>query len=211
MARWWRRDGRADARKGLVRITTWTSRDMAAKCQNGGQHMSQLARSDRALAWSRTEGDGERQLHSLFLGETKHPAMLGATGREAWGEIWARSSRCMTRCCWKSDLGRHFQMFFTRRLPRERSMSFGFQPILAEDGVSVEGIFAPAPRRPRRLLANGGSRHYATRRPFDRTAVRRGRLPGCGRGSERQPARYSICGNLPARRRGNERARVAGS
>src|SRR3984893_9784999 len=23
-----------------------------------------------------------------FLGETKHPAMLGAPGREAWGEIW---------------------------------------------------------------------------------------------------------------------------
>ena len=23
-----------------------------------------------------------------FLGDTKHPAMLGAPGREAWGEIW---------------------------------------------------------------------------------------------------------------------------
>src|ERR1700759_1355113 len=23
-----------------------------------------------------------------FLGDTKHPVMLGATGREAWGEIW---------------------------------------------------------------------------------------------------------------------------
>ena len=23
-----------------------------------------------------------------FLGETKHPAMLGAPGREAWSEIW---------------------------------------------------------------------------------------------------------------------------
>src|SRR5258706_5355892 len=55
MARWWWRDGRADARQGLVRITTWTSGDMVAKRQNGDQHLSQLARSDRALAWSRTE------------------------------------------------------------------------------------------------------------------------------------------------------------
>ena len=25
-----------------------------------------------------------------FLGEEKHPAVLGAPGREAWGEIWSR-------------------------------------------------------------------------------------------------------------------------
>src|SRR3981189_2371948 len=65
MARWWRRDGRAYARQGLVRITTWTAGDMVAKRQNGGQHMSQLARSDRALARSRTEASLQRYLHSL--------------------------------------------------------------------------------------------------------------------------------------------------
>src|SRR3982074_3671020 len=89
MARWWRRDGRAHARQGLVRITTWISGDMVAKRQNGGQHMSQLARSDRALAWSRTDARlVSNDTYLPFLGDTKHPAMRGAPGREAWGEIW---------------------------------------------------------------------------------------------------------------------------
>src|SRR5690349_8875746 len=39
--------------------------NLAAKRQNGGQHMPQFAFSDPALAWSRTTDHLQRHLHSL--------------------------------------------------------------------------------------------------------------------------------------------------
>src|SRR5436190_23271667 len=97
MARWWWRDGRADARQGLVRITTWTSGNMVAKRQNGDQHLSQLARSDRTLAWPRTEVSLQRYLHSLprrdeASGDARRTRTRGMGGRSG-----RRSRRCITR------------------------------------------------------------------------------------------------------------------
>ncbi len=104
-----------------------------------------------------------------FLGETKHPAMLGAPGREAWGEIWAAIEPMHNEvAAGRATSVEDVQLFFARRLPREEVyVSWGYSPILAADGVTIEGTFAsmPAPRRPRRSLASGGSRHYAISAP----------------------------------------------
>jgi hypothetical protein len=55
-----------------------------------------------------------------FLGETKHPAMLGAPGYTVWKEIWdtigpMHDEVRAGRATWAEDL----RMFFARRLPRD--------------------------------------------------------------------------------------------
>src|ERR1700761_2869320 len=75
-----------------------------------------------------------------FLGEAKHPAMLGQPGRVAWGEIWPAIGSMHAevkggRATWVED----FQMFFVRQLPREEVyVTFSYSPILAEDDNTVE-------------------------------------------------------------------------
>ena len=136
-----------------------------------------------------------------FLGETKHPAMLGAPGREAWGEIWAaiESDACRGGG-WKSDLGRRRTAVFHPAAAARRGLcQLGLQPDLCGGRPSrSRAPSMPAPRRPRRSLASGGSRRYAISAAVRRTADCRDRLPGCGRGYARQSARYSVRGNLPA-------------
>jgi PAS domain S-box-containing protein len=98
-----------------------------------------------------------------FLGEAKHPAMLGAPGREAWGEIWdaigpmldeARSGRAT----WVED----FQMFFARRLPREEVyVTFSYSPIFAAGGHTVEGVFCACTETTGRVI---GERRLSTLR-----------------------------------------------
>jgi hypothetical protein len=83
MACWWRRDGRADARQGLVRITghpdTWSQRVKAAVsiCVNSRFPILLWLGPELRLVYNDT--------YIPFLGETKHPAMLGAPGRKASG------------------------------------------------------------------------------------------------------------------------------
>ena len=78
-----------------------------------------------------------------FLGDTKHPALLGAPGREAWGEIWDAIGPMLEeawagRGTWVED----FQFFFARQLPREEVyVTFSYDPIFGHDGVTVEGVF----------------------------------------------------------------------
>lgn len=78
-----------------------------------------------------------------FLGPTKHPDMLGAPGREAWGEIWQiigpmHDEVRAGRSTWVED----FQMFFARRLPREEVyVTFSYDPIFADDGTAIDGTF----------------------------------------------------------------------
>jgi hypothetical protein len=79
-----------------------------------------------------------------FLGDLKHPAMLGAPGREVWGEIWDAIGPMLEeayagRATWVED----FPLFFARQLPHEEVyVTFSYSPILsAVDGRTVEGVF----------------------------------------------------------------------
>src|SRR3977135_2521012 len=106
MSHWWRRDGRANARQGLVRFTTWTSGEMVPKRQNGGQHMSQRARSDRALAWSRTEASLQRYLHSLPRRDEASGDARRTRTRGMGGDLGGDGANAWRGGGWKSDLGR---------------------------------------------------------------------------------------------------------
>jgi hypothetical protein len=98
-----------------------------------------------------------------FLGDTKHPAMLGATGQKAWREIWRtigpmHEEVAAGRATSVEDL----QMFFARRLPREEVyVTFGFSPILVDDGRTVEGVFCGCTETTERIV---GERRLATLR-----------------------------------------------
>jgi PAS domain S-box-containing protein len=78
-----------------------------------------------------------------FLGETKHPAILGAPGREAWAEIWATIAPMHEEvAAGRATSVEDVQLFFARRLPREEVyVSWGYSPILAPDGFTIEGTF----------------------------------------------------------------------
>ena len=98
-----------------------------------------------------------------FLGPAKHPAMLGAPGREAWGEIWPAIGPMLDealagRATWVED----FRMFFARRLPREEVyVTFSYGPILGDDGRTVEGVFCACAETTGRVL---GERRLSTLR-----------------------------------------------
>jgi PAS domain S-box-containing protein len=98
-----------------------------------------------------------------FLGETKHPAMLGEPGRAAWGEIWStigpmHEEVLAGKATWVED----FQMFFARRLPREEVyVTFSYSPILAEDGRTIEGVFCACMETTERVV---GERRLSTLR-----------------------------------------------
>src|SRR4051812_558735 len=96
-----------------------------------------------------------------FLGEAKHPAVLGAPGREAWGEIWDAIGPMLDearagRATWVED----FQFFFSRRLPREEVyVTFSYGPIRSTDGTTVDGIFCACAETTGRVV---GERRLAT-------------------------------------------------
>jgi hypothetical protein len=98
-----------------------------------------------------------------FLGNPKHPAMFGATGREAWGEIWntigpMHEEVAAGRATSVEDL----QMFFARHLPREEVYAtFGYSPILGDDGRTIEGVFCACTETTGRII---GVRRLATLR-----------------------------------------------
>jgi hypothetical protein len=78
-----------------------------------------------------------------FLGDRKHPAMLGATGLEAWGKIWDTIGPLHAEvAAGKAVSVEHLQMFFARRLAREEVYAtFGYSPILSDDCRTIEGVF----------------------------------------------------------------------
>jgi PAS domain S-box-containing protein len=98
-----------------------------------------------------------------FLGETKHPAMLGAPGREAWGEIWAAIEPMHNEvAAGRATSVEDVQLFFARRLPREEVyVSWGYSPILAADGVTIEGTFDACTETTAKVV---GKRRLATLR-----------------------------------------------
>lgn len=109
-----------------------------------------------------------------FLGEAKHPAMLGEPGRKAWREIWPAIGPMHDevragRATWVE----HYQMFFARRVRHEEVyVTFGYSPILDESGSTIEGIFCACYEttaeviRERRLLT---LRHLGARNTEHRT------------------------------------------
>ena len=102
-----------------------------------------------------------------FLGEAKHPVMLGKPGHAAWAEIWPAIGPMLAevqagRATWVED----FQMFFARRLPREEVyVTFSYSPIFAEDGNTVEGVFCVCTETTERVL---GERRLYTLRSLGR-------------------------------------------
>jgi PAS domain S-box-containing protein len=81
-----------------------------------------------------------------FLGETKHPQALAQPGQVAWAEIWdtigplLASVRATGRAIGSED----FLFFLARQVAREEVyVRFTFDPILAADGHTVDGIFTP--------------------------------------------------------------------
>ena len=100
-----------------------------------------------------------------FLGETKHPAILGAPGREAWAEIWATIAPMHDEVpAGRATSVEDVQLFFARRLPREEVyVSWGYSPILAADGVTIEGTFDACTETTAKVV---GERRLATLRDF---------------------------------------------
>jgi PAS domain S-box-containing protein len=97
-----------------------------------------------------------------LLGE-KHPAVLGVPGREVWKEIWPTIGPMHAQVqagspTWVED----FQLFISRDLPREEGyFTFGYSPILAKDGLTVEGTFCAVTETTKKII---GERRLATLR-----------------------------------------------
>src|SRR3712207_883136 len=99
-----------------------------------------------------------------FLGENKHPGVLGIPGRECWSEIWHTIGPMLEgvietgKATWSEDV----LMFFARNLPLEEVyVRFTFGPLLAADGVTVDGIFCPCTETTERVV---GERRLETLR-----------------------------------------------
>ncbi|MFC0373477.1 ATP-binding protein, partial [Methylobacterium isbiliense] len=110
-----------------------------------------------------------------FLGEAKHPAMLGEPGRTAWSEIWPAIAPMHDQVrAGRASWVEHYQMFFARRVPREEVyVTFGYSPILDDSSRGIEGVFCACYEtteeviRERRLST---LRHLGARRADRRTA-----------------------------------------
>ncbi|HEY1149957.1 MAG TPA: ATP-binding protein [Pseudoduganella sp.] len=77
-----------------------------------------------------------------FLGPSKHPAMLGRPGREAWAEIWDAVSPLINRARIEKEAGwsEDTLMFFDRKLPQEEAyVSFAVSPVLGVED-KVDGL-----------------------------------------------------------------------
>ncbi|MDO9711905.1 response regulator [Paracraurococcus lichenis] len=96
-----------------------------------------------------------------FLGAAKHPAMLGAPGKEAWAEIWDDIAPMLAeatagRATWVED----YRFFFDRELPREETyVTFSYSPIFGADAEGVEGVFCVCTETTRRVV---GERRLST-------------------------------------------------
>ncbi|HYZ64956.1 MAG TPA: two-component system sensor histidine kinase/response regulator, partial [Acetobacteraceae bacterium] len=101
--------------------------------------------------------------YAPLLGERKHPIMLGAPGRQAWGEIWDAIGPLLEvaqagGATWRED----FRVFMARQVPDEEVyVTFSFSPILSADGGAVEGIFCACTETTARVV---GQRRLSTLR-----------------------------------------------
>jgi len=98
-----------------------------------------------------------------FLGPSKHPMMLGRSGREAWSEVWTTIGPMIDRvfrtgiASWSEDM----LMFFDReRSQEEVYVTFSFSPIFG-DRQAVEGIFCASTETTEKIV---GKRRLETLR-----------------------------------------------
>ncbi|MGH7793797.1 MAG: sensor histidine kinase [Candidatus Binatia bacterium] len=91
-----------------------------------------------------------------FLGKSKHPAVLGRSGREAWSEIWDTIGPMIDtvlatgEASWSEDI----LMFFDRELPKkEVYVTFSFSPVFG-DGNNVDGMFCACTETTEKLVGN---------------------------------------------------------
>ena len=84
----------------------------------------------------------------------KHPAALGAPGREVWAEIWDPIGPMLAgvmatgEATWSDDL---MLALVTDGVPRERYFTFTYSPIIAQEGT-VSGIFCAVTETTQRVL-----------------------------------------------------------
>lgn len=91
-----------------------------------------------------------------FLGRTKHPGALGRPGRECWSEIWDTIGPMLESVYRTGDATWSYdsEYFFDRDLPREEVyVTFTYGPILAADGVTVEGVFCPCSETTEKIVS----------------------------------------------------------
>ncbi|HYV66443.1 MAG TPA: ATP-binding protein, partial [Myxococcales bacterium] len=105
-----------------------------------------------------------------MLGPTKHPAVLGGSGRECWKEIWHIIDPMMEsvfttgQATWSEDL----LLVLDRNVPREEGyFTFSYSPI-REDSGAVAGIFCAVTETTGRVI---GERRLRTLRDLGRTVM----------------------------------------
>src|SRR5262245_5718711 len=108
-----------------------------------------------------------------FLGEKKHPAMLGEPGRKVWGEIWDSIGPMHAEVfAGGSPYVEDFNMFFARRLPREEVyVSFSYGPILGDVGSTVVGVFCACLETTEKVV---GERRLSTLRDLGAVGAQQG-------------------------------------
>ena len=91
-----------------------------------------------------------------FLGPSKHPFVLGRSGREAWSEIWQTIGPMIERvlttseASWSEDI----LMFFDRNVRSEEVYAtFSFSPVFGERG-QVDGLFCACSETTEKLIGN---------------------------------------------------------
>lgn len=91
-----------------------------------------------------------------FLGASKHPGALARPGQECWREIWPEIGPMLAgvyrsgQATWSYDQ----EFYFDRHLPREEVyVTFTYGPILATDGVTVQGIFCPCTETTEKIVS----------------------------------------------------------
>lgn len=81
-----------------------------------------------------------------FLSERKRSRALLRPGHEVWSEIWETIAPMLEQvvATGEATSSEELEFFFDRKVPREEVLvSFSYNPILAADGHTVQGIFSP--------------------------------------------------------------------
>jgi signal transduction histidine kinase len=122
-----------------------------------------------------------------FLGARKHPGALWKRASQAWPEIWDEIGPMLEgvyatgQATWRSD----HRFFLERALAREEVyFTFTYGPILAADGLTVDGVFCPCTETTEKML---GTRRLNALRQLSTRRLPEGGIPA---------AAVNICSEL---------------